>query len=111
MNIHALTHPTVASAAIILLKISELHLNMIHKISPFTIQVSQQLTQRKDLPEKILVAVSVEIPFFGDERMSVPPKFVRASSLAVSIPNQLTNIKVGNTFVKIYTRKERSTRM
>ena len=43
--------------------------------------------------------------------MNVPPKFVRASSLVASIQNRVKNVKVGNTFVKIATRKEKSTIM
>ena len=44
------TQPAVASAALLLLKISEAHLNMIPELPPFSIQFSQQLTQREDLP-------------------------------------------------------------
>ena len=82
---------------------------MIPELPPFSIQCSQQLTQHEDLPGKKLVTAKVHIPFIRDTQMNVPPKFLRASSLVASIQNIVTNVEVGNKFVKISTRKEQST--
>ena len=61
------TQPAVESAALILLKSSEAHLNMIPELTSVAIQVSQQFTQSEDLTGKKLVAVRVQIPIIIDE--------------------------------------------
>ena len=60
-------------------------------------------------PEQSYLQRGFRFPLSGIKIINVPPKFVRASSLVAIIQNQVTTVKLGNTFVKIATRKEKYT--